>query len=441
MLTRTKRTAAKDGRRGTALVIALIAIFALLGIGLALHQMAHATNRQARRELDERHAFHLAEAGITEAMVALRAGMPGNVASAAAPAFLDGGVVWVEATDLGGGQSRLVAHAAAGSGRSALEAIVDLDLGAPLFPSVLNSKDQLTLNSSVLIDSYDSEVGTYASQAVNTYGIHTYANQNGDVSSNADIVLNSNATVLGDATPGVANTVSFAAGSYVSGSTAQATTPFTFPPISPPAIPVAGDMILGNGAAGALPAGDYGFGQFNIGKDAVLTITGPANVLLSDFTGGKDAQLIVDATAGPVTFYVTGNYSHINGFEVLPAPGSPIATAFLVQGSANVVFPGNTNIRGAFYAPNADILFAAGNEAWGAFAGKSVNMSSGMKFHYDESLTKHWQNNASSQSDPLEFLSWRPTNIAPVMQFDRRDPFAILGIAPGAMATPAASWN
>ena len=112
--------------------------------------------------------------------------------------------IWVEATDLGSEVHRLRAFAMQDSGRAALDVHVERIVGDPLFFAVLNSREQLTLNADVTIDSYDSELGTYASQQVNTTNGRNHAGTSGDVSSNEGIVLNANAMVLGNATPGPA---------------------------------------------------------------------------------------------------------------------------------------------------------------------------------------------------------------------------------------------
>src|SRR6185503_7556709 len=236
----------------------------------------------------------------------------------------------------------------------------------PLFVATLNSKDVMTLNEGVMIDSFDSAQGPYASQAVNSGHGYTYAGANGDVRSNADIVLNARATVFGDATPGPTSGVSFATGSFVSGAIEPAQEPFVFPPIEFPTFTPQGNYTVAPLGTRTLGPGNYDFDAFTIGKDARLTITGPATIVVDSFTGGKTAKLDIDATNGPVTFHVRGAYTHISGFQCNAVGSSPMALAFLVDGTQNIVFPSATKVRGAYYAPNANILFASGNECFGA---------------------------------------------------------------------------
>lgn len=429
------------GRRGSALVFVLMVLTSLLVLSAGFQQLTAVRTAELRHDEADLRAFYLAEAGMNEAMTALRAGSSGNVGSQNQPAYLAGGLLWTVATDLGGGRTQLDVTALAGRGRAAIEAVVE-DLGsAPLFPSVLNSREQLTLNSSVVIDSYDSALGSYASQAVNSTNGYTHANKNGDVTSNEGIVLNSGAQVFGDATPGPGYSVSLSAGAYVDGTTTPAGAAFSFPPVVRPPIPQAGAMALANGGSATLPPGNHGFTSLDLGKDSTLVVQGPATILVDDFVGGRDARLQIDATGGPVTIYVTDTYTHNNGFEAVAGPGSPMALAFLLESANPILFPASSRVRGAYYAPNADITFTSSNEAWGAFAGNRVDMSANMRFHYDETLAQHWDADTGQNANTMQVLSWRRTEVPSQLRAARGDPFELLNVNPQALFSPADAWN
>jgi len=434
------RNARAGARRGSVIVLSLVVLTALLMMGAALYRIASAADNEVRGREDDQRAFYLAEAGLAEAMVSLRAGSSGAIASEAQPAYLSGGVLWVTAQDLGNKRSRLIANGMAGSGRSALEVVVEDQSQAPLFRAVLNSDDVLTLASSVHVDSFDSDLGTYASQVTNNYKGTPYAKDNGDVLSNKDILLNSSALVFGDAKPGPGHTTSLANGAYVSGSTTPSPEPFQFTPIPVPPAAGSSPYILPVNGTGAIPPGTWGYGNFTLNKGSKLTITGPATLVVNDFSGGKDARLTIDATNGPVTIFVKGNYTHLANFEAQPKGSSPMALAFMVQGPNNVVFPNLTNIRGAYYVPNANVVFSNDNEAWGSFAAKKITMSNTMKFHYDESLAKHWETNGQGETDPLQLLSWSQTSPPAEVLGDRRDPYQVLDVKKTALPTPTAAW-
>ena len=439
----TMRRTGRDPRRGHTLVAVAVMIAALFPLTGALLFQSTSYKARVATELDLERAAMLAKAGLNEATTALRFGSSGNVGTLAAPARLGDGLLWVTAEDLGNGRHRLVSTAATGSGRAAWEMVVESSGGVgELFRATLNAKGLLTMNSDVMVDSFDSSLGSYASQAVNSTNGHTHANTNGDVRSDDDIILNSYASVFGDATPGPGYGVTFNTGSYVHGSTTSSAAAFEFPPIEVPPLPPGGAAAISGTQTFA--SGDYRFTDLLIRKNAQLTIEGPANVVVDGtFTGDKDASLVVDATQGPVTIYCE-TYAHMNGFEASPAVGSPMAVAFLVSGTADISFPSNSMIRGAYYAENSNIVFANNSEAWGSFVGNQVSMSSAMNFHFDEDLARHWAGGGGGSGGgdvEVDALAWYETSVEPAfLRRSRRDPFELLGVTAGSLNSPAQSW-
>lgn len=439
-----RRDAPLAADAGSATVMALLALSGLMLLSVAFFQLGSRDQARVLSTYDDERALHLAESGLNEALIALRAGATGNVGLPAQPAALGGGVFWSEASDTAGGLTRVKVTALIGEGRRAVEAIVDATPGEPpLFETVLNSDEAMTLNQGVVIDSFDSTLGDYASQQVNNSNGFDYAGDNGDVASNQDIFLNNSSTVFGDATPGPGHIVDDAAtGAYVSGSKQPSDTAFTFPPIEvPTGTTSAGDATY-SGVGNVLAAGTYEFDAFSVSANSELTVEGPAVVIVDDFTGGKAGSLLVDATAGPVTFFVRGGYSHIKSFEVDAVAGSPNAIAFMIEGPNDIVFPSATAIRGAYYAPEANILFSNGNECWGAFAANRIDMSNDMRFHYDEALLDHWTTDGDADGDePRSILAWSDADVDQQYLADRRDPIVALGLQRANLLAPVDSWD
>jgi hypothetical protein len=208
-------------------------------------------------------------------------------------------------------------------------------------------------------------------------------------------------------------------------------------------IPPTGLLDIAVGDTQDLFSGDYNFSDVTIGKDATLIVHGPANIVVDRFTGGKDARLMIDATSGPVTVYCTGSYVHTGGFEADAVDGSPMALAFFITAPGDIVFPSATKIRGGYYVPEAEITFAAGNEAWGAFGARRINMSSGMAFHYDETLREYWEaDTGDGRLEGVEGLVWFETEVQPAsLRRSRRDPFELLGVDPDTLPAPAEAWD
>lgn len=428
---------------GSVLVPVLVVLTTLFVMGYAFFLTAWSQQKSAHGDLDDQRAFFLAEAGLHEAFEAVRDGRSGVVGSMDAPALLGGGVMWTEVTDIDAERKQIVATAMAGSGRKALAAVVRVEPEVPpLFVATLNSKETLTLNAGVTIDSFDSEVGSYASQMVNNSHGRPYAGANGDVKSNQDIIANAYAVDFGDAFPGPGHSVMLSTGSYIDGTITPAEEPFDFAPITIPEFTPLGNYTVPLLGTSTIAPGNYDFDTFTISKDATLTVTGPATIVVDSFVGGKTGKLKINATNGPVTFYVRGTYTHLAGFTSSATAGSPMALAFLVEGTQNIVFPSATLIRGAYYVPHANITFSSTSECWGAFAANRIDMANDMKFHFDETLMRHWSGNSGSEGDRLSVLSWCPTGVQPAsLVRDRRDPLIVLGLSVADLRSPGDAWE
>jgi len=214
-----------------------------------------------------------------------------------------------------------------------------------------------------------------------------------------------------------------------------------FPKIEVPSLTSKGPLTLGTGAVKKLPAGTYAYDNLNLGKSSQLTVVGPSTIVVKDLLTGPLSRINVDATAGPVTIYVQGSFTPGSKFEVVPVLGSPAALAFMIEGTKDIVFPNDSQVRGAYYAPNANVVFTNTNQVWGAIAANRIDMSSGTRFHYDESLADYWTKDSGADEDPLHLLLWRRSAV-PVQAGagNHRDPFQVLGVNPKKLLSPAASW-
>src|SRR6185436_5293926 len=97
------------------------------------------------------------------------------------------------------------------------------------FNAAIAAAGAITLSGGLTqTDSFDSRLGTYASQATNVDATGPYAGTGGAIGSNAGISI-SGARVRGDAVPGTASTTSPSGGAVVTGSTAPRSTPLSLP--------------------------------------------------------------------------------------------------------------------------------------------------------------------------------------------------------------------
>jgi hypothetical protein len=107
-----------------------------------------------------------------------------------------------------------------------------------------------------------------------------------------------------------------------------------------------------------------------------------ANLLVK--SGGR---LFIDNSAGPVTFYVTGQVA-VSGAGVIDvADPSPEKFAVYVASNKSVALTGGgSTFSGVVYAPNSVVSISGAGEFFGSFVGLAVKMSSTARVRYDSSL-------------------------------------------------------
>ncbi len=450
----------RNGRRGSTMISVVILSGVLTVLTLIFLRVGARVTDEQLATVESARASYLAEAGISEALEALRSGKSGNVGTSEAPAYIGGGIVWVEATDMGGGRTQLDSMAMKDGGRAALRVVVEDGAGAaggapggsggsdPFF-TMLYSNKPLALNQDNLIDSWDSSLGLYALQATNLKDGFLYAGTAAGAGSNASVKLDQNTHVFGDVHSGPGQTVTLGSGAYVSGSTTPSPAAVPLAPITVPAIPATGAYNVGNLKTKTISAGTYHYTDVTMGKGSKLIIQGPATLVWDGFTTGLSATLLVDCTNGPVTIYDTGVWSVDKFFTVGPTPGSPVDAAFLISSPGTVQFDQGSKISFGFYCPNATIQVDQGAEVWGALVADQITIAQGTHFHFDENLKKFelpWDvpNSVLGIPDPgaPEIISWSRIDF-PIDRYqgDRRDPFTLLGVQKADLASPVDAWE
>jgi hypothetical protein len=200
------------------------------GLSMALFEHAKATTRDVQGTEAQIRSLEIAEAGIGRAEMEIAAGVdPDGDGCGTVRGAFDGGSYAVTASQ-NGQDFTLVA-----SGRIERAQRV-IEQGCRRVPSskltaALFAAGNITLSGQAQTDSYDSRLGSYASQAVNSDGAGTYALGEGSVGTNGSISLvGSPATVRGDAIPGPTGSVSTSGGSTVTGSQLARTQPVDLVP-------------------------------------------------------------------------------------------------------------------------------------------------------------------------------------------------------------------
>ncbi len=249
-------------------------------------------------------------------------------------------------------------------------------------------RDSLTISSTGLADSYDSDNGTYASQAINGPDSdgNMYASSGGDIGSNGEISLQSGTQVHGDGSTSQAGGIDMSSGSIIYGDTTDGAPPDPPDPIPPDEF---ADAEANNDASSNLTIiGDASYNSSTnqlYAENGSTVIFGSGTYYFSsvDFVGGSILQI---APGANVRIYVGGNWNTGSGAIVNT---SQIPSNLLIYCSGSeVTLSGGTSFYGAIYAPDAKIDVSSGGRIYGSLIGRTVDVRSGSHVHYDEALSR-----------------------------------------------------
>lgn len=180
---------AHSKRRGTALVISLVAVMVIAGLGAGLVQMQAAITAKHDFSIDRRRALYVAEAGIAEAALAVSQGKSGIIADEDVPATFGGGLFWVETADLPDSRIALICTTRVGCAEFVLRTIVVPNLN-PVASLGFFGAESVELGWGTVADGYHSGRGSFASQS--------RTNGDGIVTTGRSLALGSNGDVLLD---------------------------------------------------------------------------------------------------------------------------------------------------------------------------------------------------------------------------------------------------
>jgi hypothetical protein len=146
------------------MIAVLFVVLTVSVLSVAYLQLSLSRSREGRGAVDAKRAFYLAEAGLAESITGLRMGRSGNVGSPDAPASFAHGVYWVTAEEQQDNTVLLRSTGLVGSSRKSVAVVVDRT--AESIPGLGVFADQdVVVGPGVLVDGYDSRVGTYDEQA------------------------------------------------------------------------------------------------------------------------------------------------------------------------------------------------------------------------------------------------------------------------------------
>jgi len=116
---------ARRARRGSALIVALIAVMVISALAAAMLIGGSSRDRERDHSLDAVRALYVAEAGMSTALAAAAAGTLANIGSQGAPSAFGGGEMWVVAVDNGDRTATITAWGSYGRSMRSTQALLE----------------------------------------------------------------------------------------------------------------------------------------------------------------------------------------------------------------------------------------------------------------------------------------------------------------------------
>ncbi len=252
----------------------------------------------------------------------------------------------------------------------------------PLFKYAIFAEDSIVLTDNdkfANVDSYDSRNGTYGA--------------NGNVSSDADIAVNSTAEeaielegttlVEGDVYVGTggnpATGIEIGKKAAITGVSSTLSEPAVY---AAPSTSLAsqGDKDV-HGADEYLSAGAYHFSSLSVTSSLILT------------------------GSGTTTIYVDGSVN-IAGLGIVSLDNKPPSLIIYVLGSDTVKVAGNGAFYGGIYAPNSKVENTGNGGIYGCVVSKTFDQNSNSSLHFDKAMADI----PSNQNSNLSVTAWQEQN-------------------------------
>jgi hypothetical protein len=426
------------GRGGGALLFALISVMGIAAMSAALLQINSATSRRQSQAADDKRAFYIAEAGLSEAYGGLSRGRTGQVGSQAEPVAYGSGLFWVDSEENDDGTFTLDCTAMCRGGRSSVGMVVgrrELKLAA----LGMYSGQEMTVEGGTYIDSYDSGSGEY--EAVFAAGEDD--RNRAVVGSSDDLILDSTAgrivvhghTFCG---PEAEVTTTGEPGAQVTGRTGPREAALDLPAVDAPDIELAPAVRH----ASVIPmtvTDEAGFEGITVGAGSVLILRGPTTLVVGNLSLATGAEIVFDTTDGPIELFVTQSALFAQRSIISNTTQDPKAVS--VQVAPEEGFDGHLDLAatgefyGLIYAPESRVDVAATCELFGAAIADELVVASGSKLHYDLALMSAGKNQDGITLPRL--ISWRILSLPPAVRDRNMDPFSVMGVDEATLASPA----
>lgn len=398
-------------------------------------------------------AFYYAEAGIAEAMDALRSGGSGNVGTMEMPAMYGDGAFWVEALMDENGCYHLTSTGLHGPTAYRLSQTVhkpqlpiakfgffgqyDVDLGDGVTVAMLGQPGGSGPPAPPPDDPPPAEPppaeppaapagARGAGRGKRPIALPTPVVAGDEpqplVGSNGRIGLGLGAHVHGPCVPGPGDAVENLFGSPIDGTTVPAEEMRTLPEIAMPMSDTTATLTLAPSQQYTLPSGTHAFEAITLSSRGTLTVEGPSSLFVNDLRVPSLGTLAFDTTNGAVHVYVGDFLWVAPASRVTNSSGDASDLIFLVDGRGTrdrdgddpedvegpVLWETARPMVGGLYAPYAMVVLPPGSNWTGSIAAMELCVGDGSTLTFDPRVL-----DVDLVAKRFHFLSWRVMEIPP----------------------------
>ena len=389
------KTPVNRSRSGSALVSSLILMTLIATIGAALVQVQAAVARRQLASSEIKRALYIAEAGIAEAFGAIAIGKSGNIGTPDIPAAFGGGVYWVEATDLSDERVVVSSTGLCGSGRFALDAVVQKNLN-PLGRQGVHGDQGVTVQTGAIIDGFNSAAGEFDSQLsgqteVTSTGSGAKVTSNGDILVEGDpFIAGTDTWIFGDLRPGVRGTVTLDPDVLLTGTSLPLDEPINMPVVKLPDLGTSMPPLSIRSGRPYSISGDSARNSLQVNEGS-LTIKGPARLHLGSLKILGRSDVLIDTSFGNVIIYIDDELTIAPESAVHFAGRGPESFAIYLGAdeqprTPRLDLPVGGLFLGVLYAPRIDIVIPERFRFFGSMAGRSIELREGSHISYDVAL-------------------------------------------------------
>ena len=272
--------------------------------------------------------------------------------------------------------------------RSAM-VVLEEEVPPPLFDyAVFGGEGCVDLSSNSMIDSYDSSLGAYGGVNIGFMGnLGTNASGYGciDLGSNAEIYGN---VVSGPGSDPDTDIITRGNAKVYGEKQSLSSEKVMSSVLVPEGLALRGNYYLDGDSSDTIStSGEYN--SFRLTSNSKVTITADVTLYITgDFSMRSNTQLEI-ADGVSVTIYLGGSFVQESNTKVNNLSEDPTKLIILGTDSFNGEMEWNSNsgFWGAVYVPKATVRFRSNTDFYGSIIGKSFDLHSNARIHYDEVLS------------------------------------------------------